>query len=74
MTTETWHMSATEQSGSLAIMFVVVACIVAGLWLVVRDVRGGWNVDDFEADYFTGRDMHLNDIRDAMRAARVSSR
>lgn len=69
-TADQWHMSATQQSGSLAIMVVVVACIVAGIWLVVRDVRSSWNVDDFEADYFMGRDMHLDDVRVAMQDAR----
>lgn len=71
---QTWHISEQAQQQQLVILALVFVAMLIGMWALAVRIPRGWNVDDFEADYFTGRDMHLNDIRDAMRDARVSSR
>lgn len=72
-----YHMSDQLQAETLGIVAIAVVLIIVGILAISRDVRATWSIDDANAemdeladDYWLGRDLHLEDVRDAMRAAR----
>lgn len=67
------YMTAQQQLGSLFVCAFVVAMIVIGIWVIVRDIRGAdsiadvdADIDDLCADLLLDRPLHGGDVRAAM--------
>lgn len=79
ITGQTWHMTDSQQTSSLAIIIIAVVIIIIGAWALAVDAKDRWSIEDAKADLdeladdlLHGRDNHLGDDRAAMQAARLA--
>ncbi len=79
---DTWHMTWQQQVGSLALMAVIAACIIMGLWLVVKDINRDRDHDAeqrllrlrlwlFSQHYYRSQHPKDSGVRTAMLRARA---